>query len=152
MPNRCFLLMILLLSAGEAVSIVSAQTSQEFRIRWNGCGASPASVFSVVEQHQLPSPKPQQRLPEPSPDQLLVVAFDAEGQERDRTFIQDPCVVRAEELTPSGELIGENLYRLEVEFLVCLSDDPTITELRFYHPRWTGSEFIFDLFGSSPTN
>jgi len=151
MPNRSFLLLILLLNTGGFISVVYAQTSQEFRILWNGCGGSPTSIFSVVDQRQLPSPKPRQRSPEPSPDQLLIVAFDAEGQEKDRTFIQDPCVVRAEELAPSGELKGETLYRLEVEFLVCLSDDPTITELRFYHPRWTGAEFTFDLFGSSST-
>jgi hypothetical protein len=137
-----------------------AQTSQEVRVRWEVNIAAPRGtvlepgqyrpdpMFTIADRRQHSNPMPRQRSPELSADQLLVVAIDTQGQEKEQVLIPDPRVLRAEspdDLT--GELQGEVLHHATAEFLVPLPNDPTIAELRFYHPRWTGSAFVLDLLG-----
>jgi hypothetical protein len=45
-------------------------------------------------------------------------------------------------------LQGVVLHRANAEFFVPVPDDPAITELRVYHPRWTGNTFDLDLIGT----
>jgi hypothetical protein len=156
------LVLAVILGGGVIGSEVYAQTSQEVRVRWDayvgapsevvpGAGEYlPANVLTVIDRRQFPGSAPRQRAPELSSDQVLVVALDAGGQQRDWALIPDPRIIRAEVPGPSGELSGQVLHRSTAEFTVTFSDDPGIAQLRFYHPRWTGEGFALDLLGAVP--
>ena len=88
---------------------------------------------------------PRNRSPELSQDKLMVIAVGAGGKLRWWTLIDDPRLLRAEAPGPDGVLSGQILYRAEPEFVVDVPEDPLITELRLYHPRWTGEEFVLDI-------
>jgi hypothetical protein len=45
-------------------------------------------------------------------------------------------------------LSGEVLHRAVAELLITLPDDPALTEIRLYHPRWTGTGFVLDPLGA----
>lgn len=151
-----FLLMIL--GLGPPASVVTAQTVREVRVRWEpyiGAPApqvapgteQPSSLFTLLERRRVPGSLPRQRNPELSSEQIVVVAVDAQGLEIDRQLIPDPRVLRGEGPGPSGELSGVVLHHAKTELLITLPDDPAITELRLYHPRWTGTAFVLDLLG-----
>ena len=156
------LLLVVIVSVGDLISVAYAQTSQEVRVRWDAYAGpssqavpgtaenAPSNVFTVIDRRQLSGLAPRQRAPELSSDQVLVIAVDAQGQKRDSTLIPDPRVLRAEVPGPTGELRGEVLLRPTAEFIVTFPDDPAVTELRFYHPRWTGAEFSLDFLGAIP--
>jgi hypothetical protein len=65
-------------------------------------------------------------------------------------LIPDPTIMRAELPGPTGELTGGAVPQATSDFLVALPDDPAVTELRFYRPRWTGAVFGLDLLGTAP--
>ena len=119
MDNRNAILLVVLVSVGVPFWLAYAQSSQEVRVRWEVSIAAPpgivlkpgqyhpAPLFTLVDRRQRSSPMPRQRSPELSSDQLLVVAIDAQGQEKEQVLLSDPRVLRAESLGPTGELRGE---------------------------------------------
>jgi hypothetical protein len=160
--RRSFLLIIImsLTSVGVLCSPTFAQTFQEVRVRWEAYPTMPpdsvldpqrfraASIFAVVERRHASGAMPRQRALELSADQLLIIAVDRLGRDRQRLLMPDPRLLRAEWPDPTGELQGVVLHRANAEFFLSVPDDPAITELRVYHPRWTGKAFDLDLLGT----
>jgi hypothetical protein len=133
---------------------------QEVRVRWDTYIGVPApqvvpqpaqpatNAFTVEQRQWVSGSRPRPRDPKLSEDQLVIAAFDAQGARIDTQVIPDPRVLRAESPGPSGEMRGETLHHATTELLITLPDDPSITELRVYHPRWNGSTFLLDLLGT----
>jgi hypothetical protein len=90
---------------------------------------------------------PRQREPELNSDKVVIVARDSGGKVLDWQVVPDPRIIRAEAAGPGGELSGRVLYRDRADFLFTLPNDPTITRIDFYHPRWTGTNFDLDPIG-----
>jgi hypothetical protein len=147
----------------EDLSLPSqTQSPPDIRVRWQGepatspAGAAterqiqPRGSFAALSRQGGLGSLPRQRAPELSSDQLLVLAVDAQQQLKGWALITDPRILRAELPGPTGELSGRVIYQSNVEFVVALPDDPAISELRFYHPRWTGKEFVLDPIGAAP--
>ena len=88
---------------------------------------------------------PRHRSPELSQDKLMVIAVGAGDKLRWWTLIDDPRLLRGEAPGADGRLSGQIIYRAEPEFVVNVPEDGEITELRLYHPRWTGEEFVLDI-------
>ena len=132
---------------------------QEIHVRWDAYAATsermlrataaprPAANFSILSRRQLAGSLPVQRAPELSSEEVLVVAVDEQAQLRGWALIADPRIVRYESASTTGELSGQILYRATPEFLVALPDDRAITEVRLYHPRWTGDVYVLDALG-----
>jgi len=135
-------------------------SSVEIRMRWDAdAGAPPqviagttqyaaANVFGVTATRKVMRPVPRHRAPQLSLDQILVVAFDARGQQVDWALLLDPRIIRAEASRLVGESADQVLLRSTTEFTVVLPDYPAATELRFYHPRWTGAVFALEVLGT----
>ncbi|OGW53351.1 MAG: hypothetical protein A2Y81_03540 [Nitrospirae bacterium RBG_13_43_8] len=114
---------------------------------------SPSYHFSIIKHRRITARPPKQRNPELSSDQLLVVAFDAKEKEIARIIIPDPRLIRAETFSLSGEIMtSREYYRESTDFTLILPANPKISSLKFYHPYWTGTEFILQLFGEVPLN
>ena len=107
----------------------------------------PTQSVTVIEQRRATGPPPRQRNPELSSDKLVVVGIHRDGRELTRAIVKDPRLVRGETASPSGELTSKRMYQQVVEFSVVILDDPKISTIKIYHPRWTGSKFILDLIG-----
>lgn len=110
----------------------------------------PLHRVTVTGHRRVPGPSPRQRHPEISSEQLIVVGLDADGREISRVVIADPRLVRAETAGPSGELTSEVFYREEAELTIALPDDPGLSMIKIYHPRWTSKEFILEPIGETP--
>ena len=139
---------------------IENQAAQELRIHWvatdpasaaNTSRAASGERFDILAS-QGDQKLPRQRSAELSSDLLLVVSLDSENRLIDWILIPDPRLIRAEFPNAAGELRGQVLQRPEVEFLVLVPDHPSIAEVRFYHPGWTGEMFILELAGSSQLN
>lgn len=91
-----------------------------------------------------PRPVSRRRNSELSEGQLLVVAYDSQGQELARTLVPDSRLVRAETLDASGVLIGEKLFRQKAELTIHLPNIPGMTTLKIFQPRWNGAEFALE--------
>jgi hypothetical protein len=159
-----------LLSANVAfwTSAASGQTIEQLRLRWGAYPTAPAPIvapnapnaattvpappapdaFTVLERSRAPGPLPRQRNPQLSADQLVVVAVNGAGETINTQLIPDPRILRAEKIGPTGEMSSQVLHRADVEFLVTIPDDPALSELRLYKPRWTGTTFVLDLVGT----
>lgn len=124
-------------SKGEA----SAPEASAFESRRDSFG----HTLRVAGTRRRAGAPPRHRSPELSQDKLMVAAVGAGGKLRWWTLVDDPRLIRAEGPGPDGVLTGQVLYRAAPEFVVAVPDDRTITELRLYHPRWTGEEFVLDL-------
>jgi hypothetical protein len=160
--RRSFLLLIImgLMSVGGFGSPAWGQTFHEVRVRWDAYPTLPsesvldpqrfraASLFAVVERRRASGAMPRQRAIELSSDQLLIIAVDRLGRDRQRLLLPDPRLLRAEWPDPTGEVQGVTLHRANADFFVPVPDDPAITELWVYHPRWTGTAFDLDLLGT----
>jgi hypothetical protein len=160
--RRSFLLIITIsiISVGALCSPTFAQTFQEVRVRWEAYPAMPsesilepqpyraASIFAIIERRRASGAMPRQRAIELSASQLLIIAVDRLGRDRQRMLLPDPRLLRAEWSDPTGEFQGVVLHRAKAEFFVPVPDDLAITELRVYHPRWTGDAFDLDLLGT----
>jgi hypothetical protein len=160
--RRSFLLVLILsiMGVGALCSPTFAQTFQEVRVRWDAYPTMPpegvlepqrfraAALFAVVERRHASGAPPRQRALELSANQLLIVAVDRLGRDRQRLLLPDPRLVRAEWPDPTGQLQGVVLHRANAEFFLPVPDDPAISELRVYHPRWTGNAFDLDLLGT----
>jgi hypothetical protein len=159
-PIRLTIVLILVLLGTAQSALAQKRGLQEVRVRWDAYIGSPAphvvpqpaqppaNAFTVERRSWLSGSLPRRRDRQLSADQLVVVAFDAQGKRIDTQFIPDPRVLRAESPGPSGELRGETLHHATTELLITLPDDPSITELRVYQPRWNGSTFLLDLLGT----
>ncbi len=111
--------------------------------------APPARSVSVIEQRKIQGRPQQQRSPSLSEDQLVVVGLDASEHEIARTIIPDPRLVRAEGIGPKGQMTGQKLYLEVVDFPLVLPDDPRIVAIQVFQPRWTGTDFVLELVGST---
>jgi hypothetical protein len=158
-------LVALILGVGLSAATANAQTVQEVRVRWDAyvdtapkiapqgraiAPPQPSESFTVLERRRIPGKIPRQRNPELSSDHLVVEAMNGLGETVDKQLIRDPRVLRAEVPGRTGELGGRALRRADPEFLLALPDDPAITEVRVYQPRWTGSAYSLDLLGTIP--
>jgi hypothetical protein len=152
---------LLVLVVGVA-SGANAQTVQELRVQWQAYVGTPpetapgrgiaSTVFTVLERRSISGTLARQRDPQLSSDQLVVRALNVRGEIIDTQLIPDPRVLRAEATGPTGELSGQVLHRATPEFLLTLPDNAAISELRVYHPRWTGTAFVLDLMGTITFN
>jgi hypothetical protein len=155
-----FIMLISIISVGALYSPSFAQTFHEVRVRWDAYPTLPSesmlepqryhasSIFAVIERRHAAGAMPRQRAMELSANQLLIIAVDRLGRDRQRMLLPDPRILRAEWPDSTGELQGVVLHRANAEFFVPVPDDPAITELRVYHPRWTGHAFDLDLLGT----
>jgi hypothetical protein len=146
-------------SIEDSVLPAEVQSFQEMRIRWDAADATAREsalteqeplnrVLTAIERRKRNQVLPRQRSLELSTNQLLVVAVNGKRQLRWWSLIPDPRILRAESPDAGGKLGGRVLFRPKVEIIVAFPDDVTITELRLYHPRWTGSEFILEPLGA----
>lgn len=144
-------LMLMIVGFSQAAS-GAPQPLQELRVRWDGYDAvPPTNVFTLLQRRTLSGSLPRQRNPELSEDQIVIEAVNGEGEQIDAQIILDPRVLRAEAPGPTGTISGQVLQHASPrELLIALPDDPDITELRVYHPRWNGSTFVLDLLGTIP--
>jgi hypothetical protein len=151
--------MLVILGLGQP-ALAQRQGLQEVRVQWNAYVGAPApqvvpqtaqpatNMFTVLQRRWLSGSLPRHRNPRLSEDQLVIIAVDAQGERIDTQVIPDPRILRAESPGPTGEIRGETLHHATTELLITFRDDPSITELRVYHPRWNGSTFLLDLLGT----
>jgi hypothetical protein len=152
------------ISADESPAPLSARSThhREARILWEADPAT-AGLFSTESTSrearmdsfgrvlrtmgvsERAGALPRHRSLEISRHHLMVVGVGASAKLRWWTLIEDPRQIRAELPDTNGELSGQVIYRAAPEFVVQFPTDQEITELRFYHPRWTGEEFVLDL-------
>jgi hypothetical protein len=146
-------------SVEDSTLPTEVQSFQEIRIRWDAADApsrdmvlteqEPSKrVLTTIERRKRTQALSRQRSLELSTNQLLVVAVNGQRQLRWWSLIPDPRIMRAESTSAGGKLSGRVLYRPKAEFIVAFPDDDTITELRLYHPRWTGTEFTLEPSGA----
>ncbi len=155
-----FLANLILLIAIETVVTGTVIVSRQVVLRLDPAGAvriarpfveEPPSAhrLTVMEERWVLGAPPRQRNPELSPTQLVVVASDPQGQEIVRIIVPDPRLVRLEATGPAGEITSKILYRPRTRLTIALPADPSISQVKIYHPRWTGIEFILDLLGET---
>ena len=87
-----------------------------------------------------------------SADQVVVVAIDKQQRMCGWNVVADPRTVRAEHGDDDGNIKGNLFHRTKAYILVDLQGSPAVTQLRFYHPRWTGTEFVLDPLGAAQVN
>lgn len=134
-----------------------SQAHREVKIRWTDSTNAPSNtqgrpsisageqklppVVSLVEDKKRSGTLPRHRSLELSPTHVFIAAVDETNQLRWWSIIPDPRVVRGEFPTPTGEVRSENYSQSDFMLTVAFPDDPKITNLRFYKPIWTGSDF-----------
>lgn len=142
------------------------QIHREVKIRWTdstkeSSGTQGKPSISAVEQKQAPTVTlvenkqrsgtlPRHRSLQISPTHLFIAAVNNTNQLRWWTVISDPRVVRAEFQASTGELRSEDYYQSNFTLTVAFPDDPDITNLQFYKPIWTGSDFDLKLLAVVP--
>lgn len=109
-----------------------------------------APVVSLVEDKKRSGALPRQRSLQLSPTHVFIAAVNEANQLRWWSIISDPRVVRAEFQSSTGELHSEDYYQSNFTMNVVFPDDPKITNLRFYKPIWTGSDFDLKLLAVVP--
>lgn len=145
----------------EASQVAPSASYRELIVSWQADKArldaldaearvrNPAGRFSRSEAARTRrGALPKQRSLELSPDQVLVVAVDAASRMKWWGLTPDPRIVRAEFPGPDGVLTGQTVVNDDAAMLLAYPDDPAITELRLYHPRWTGERFALELIGT----
>jgi hypothetical protein len=106
-------------------------------------------VMKIVERREGKGALGRLRGLDLSSESLLYIAVDASQRLRHWYVVADPRVVTTE-VPPGPGIAGQArrvFHRSRAEFYVGVPDDPRITELRFYHPRWTGEEYVLELSG-----
>jgi hypothetical protein len=148
-------------SVPEIGPVSQAQYHQELLVRWQPSDKSPATNANGETQQQPIQPLTvmghtnrtgrlqRQRALELSEEQVLVIGVGADEAMRWWTLIADPRLRRAEMPGPDGELSGQSMPLSETDFAVSYPADASITELRFYHPHWTGTRFTLESIGSA---
>lgn len=158
----------LLTRVGIDASGISARSNQpqayrEVKIRWTDSTTTSqtkpsiskaeqksAPVVSLVEDKKRSGTLPRQRSLQLSPTHVFIAAVNQANQLRWWSIISDPRVVRAEFQSSTGELRSEDYYQSNFTVNVVFPDDPKITNLRFYKPIWTGSDFDLKLLAVVP--
>lgn len=146
--------------AGEIGPVSRSASYTETLIHWAVKPSSPDSptgaqgqaeshALSILERASREGSLPRPRSLELSEEQVLVVAVGADNQMRWWTLIPDPRLTRAEFPGPNGELTGQTVVRTEADFSVAYPADPSITELRLYHPRLTDGGFVLETIGAA---
>lgn len=163
MRHRLGLRALVLLAAtaiASAGALAAAATFQRVRLMWVAYDGAPdlvdsekraypaTNLFTVVARHRASGTLPRVRARELAEHRLVVQAVDTQGSVRYEAAIADPRVLRTELPGPEGQLSRQVLHRAKVTFEVAVPDDPAITQLRLYHPRWTGTLYDLDLLGS----
>lgn len=158
----------LLARVGVDVPAIEARTAQpqtyrELKIRWSDPAKSnelkpafnteqmQAPSASIVEDKRRSGVLPRTRSLELAPTRIFIAAVDATNKLRWWSIVPDPRVVRSETQSPTGELHGEEYYAANVTLTVAFPDDPEITNLRFYHPVWNGTDFDLKPLTNVPT-
>jgi hypothetical protein len=157
----------LLSKVGVDVGGISARSNQpqgyrEVKVRWSD-STVPATKPSIskterktppavalVEDKKRSGTLPRQRSLQLSPTHVFIAAVNQTNQLRWWSIISDPRVVRAEFQASTGELRSEDYYQSNFTLTVAFPDDPKITNLRFYKPVWTGSDFELKLLAVVP--
>ena len=153
---------VLALGLGST-SEARAQTVQQLRVQWvANAGAPPppiqadkaqaSSLFTVLERRLIAGALARQRDPQLSSTQLVLRAVNSRGEIIDTQLLHDPRILRAETPEPTGDLTGQVFHLSAPEFLLTIPDDPTITEIQVYQPRWTGRAYLLDLLGTIALN
>lgn len=154
---KILLATLFLCIASGSVRSQSPEGVLQVRVQWTtpadgtpppAPGRQPVNPLRLLERRSAGGSLPRQRNPQVSADQILVQAFNSRGLLVDSHLIPDPRLVRAESPGPTGELAGEVLHWVDPDFLITLPDAPDLVELLLFQPRWTGTEFAFDLIGS----
>ena len=109
-------------------------------------------VTSLNSSERRPGQLPRHRSIELSAQHLVVLTVDSSNRLRWWSQIPDPRILRAEEPQANNRLSGRVIYQLSVEASVEIPDDPSATELRFYHPQWTDDRFVLTLVSSVELN
>lgn len=104
-------------------------------------------VMKVIGRGRAEGLLGRQRALDLNPENLLYVCVDAAQRIRYWYVVPDPRVVTTEALPQPGAAgEGRRVYHsAHAEFLIGFPDDPSVRELRFYHPRWTGAEYVLEL-------
>ena len=132
----------------------------EARIRLGGADAkAPAAALLMQENHpsqvtlldrkSFSEDQPKMRGDELTADRLVAASIDAQGNLLDWVIVPDPRIIRSEHPGPDGVLAGAIFYRTDVDFLVSFPDNPALTRIVLYIPRWTGEDWTLDLLGST---
>jgi hypothetical protein len=144
----------------QTLPLSESQKYKELRVRWQSSGTAaqagtaaferrPArGAVTLVNSRRRDGVLSRERSFELSTNQILMIALDQKGELRWWRLLLDPRVVRSETPGPGGEISGEDYYLTKVDFIVAYPDDPTIKEVRFYHPSWTGQEFQLEILSS----
>jgi hypothetical protein len=149
-------------SVPEIGPVSPSQYHRELLLRFQPSDESPASNQNGETQQQQPAQTlsvmghtnragrlQRQRMLELSEEQVLVIGVGADEAMRWWTLIADPRLRRAETPGPNGELSGQSMILSETDFAVACPADISITELRFYHPHWTGTKFTLESIGAA---
>ncbi len=100
---------------------------------------------SVLKVHKTTGDAQRPRVIEYSADQIVVVGMTADGTEKSRAVMLDPRLIRAESFIADDDWESSVIYRRSVDFSVTLPDEPAIATISVLKPRWTGSEWLFDI-------
>jgi hypothetical protein len=104
--------------------------------------------FAVVAQQASAGSLRRERNPQLAPDRLVLVSEDASGREVDWRIVPNPRIVRAESPRADGQLQGRTVEREVTEFSITIPDIPSLRRIRFYQPRWAGTEYLLDQIGA----
>jgi len=135
----------------EQSLLPSTQTYQELRLHLTtatktGLGTeelrSQQTAVTVLGSEKRSGALGRQRSFELASDQLLLVTVTKDARLRWFSLVPDPRLLRAERPGPTGQLTGEVIFQPNLDFTFNIPDDNESTELRLYHPRWTGQEFV----------
>ncbi len=86
-----------------------------------------------------------QRSFELASDHLLLVTVTSDARLRWFSLEPDPRILRSEGPGPTGQLTGEVIFQPNLDYTCNIPDDNESSELRLYHPRWNGQEFVLVL-------
>jgi len=155
----------LLLDEGVRVdsSLVNldSNTYRELRVRLQSSGTASEhgllkeagpGVVSLLAAEKKNGKLPRDRVLDLSPNQVLLIAVDASGKLRWWRLFLDPRLVRAEVPDASGQLNNQEHYLNTVDFVIDYPSEVGISEVRLYHPLWTGKEFQLELIGKLTVN
>lgn len=131
---------------------LETQTHRQLQIHWEtstpleseisaAAAQSPSGILTVKHSTVAIGGLPRLRSLEFSPTQVLVIAVDGKANLLWWHLQTDPRLLRAETVSASGEVTGRISYLRQIDFSIAYPDLPTIRELRFYKPEWTGEEF-----------
>lgn len=138
-------------SAYRQLNITLSTPDQPKATREEELRSTAASISlrsSVVKQGSLPKRRSFQL----ASDHLLIVTVDKQSRLRWWSTIPDPRILRAESPGPDGVLTGEVIFQKSVNFTLNVPEDSEAVEVRLYHPRSTGQDFMPVLISSMPLN